>query len=224
MTSNEPTIEPKIGPTIGPAIGRRVALLLTLSAVVFAAGCSLTRPAPVKQTYLLDPVLPAPVATMQAGTLRMGTVNVAAPFRGRSFVVRSSEFVFDSDFYHEFFVPPGVMIADSTAQALVRGKAFTVVTRPGVVVDADWVLDGFVGALHADARDAARPAAALEITYFLSRDDGGASAPVWSRAYAKRVAFAMSSTDAYVTALNAALSEVLAELARDLTAVRLPAR
>jgi len=204
--------------------GRIATLILALSALVFAAGCSLTRPAPVKQTYLLDPALPAPAAKMQAGMLRMGTVNVSAAFRGRSFVVRGSEFKFDSDFYHEFFVPPGVMIADATAQALAQGKVFGVVTRPGVVVDADWILDGFVGALHADARDAAKPAAILEITYFLSRDDGGASAPVWSRAYAKRIAFATSSTDAYVTALNAALSEILAELARELAAVQLPAR
>ena len=215
---------PTIGRNVEPNRGRRATLVLALSAAMFVAGCSLTRPALVKQTYLLDPRLPAPAAKMQAGTLRMGTVNVAAPFRGRSFVVRDSEFVFDSDFYHEFFVAPGVMIADATAQALVRGKVFTVVTRPGVVVDADWVLDGFVGALHADARDAAKPAAVLEVTYFLSRDDGGASAPVWSRAYAKRIAFATSSTDAYVTALNTALSEILAELARDLAAVQLPTR
>lgn len=205
-------------------VGRVATLILALAAAVFVAGCGLNRPALVKQTYLLDPRLPAPAAKMQAGTLRIGTVNVAAPFRGRSFVVRDSEFAFDSDFYHEFFVAPGVMIADATAQALVRGKVYTVVTRPGVVVDADWVLDGFVGALHADARDAAKPAAVLEITYFLSRDDAGASAPVWSRAYARRVAFATSSTDAYVTALNAALSEILAELVRDLAAAPLPAK
>ena len=203
---------------------RRATLVMLLATAMFAAGCSLTRPAPVKQTYLLDPAFPAPVAKAQAGTMRVGTVNVAAPFRGRSFVVRNSEFAYDADFYHEFFVPPGVMIADATAQALLRSKAFTVVTRPGIVVDSNWVLDGFVGTLHADARDPAKPAAVLEITYFLSRDDGGASAPVWSRAYARRVAFAGSSTDAFVTALNGALSDILAELARDLAAAALPAK
>jgi cholesterol transport system auxiliary component len=204
--------------------GRSAALILALAAAALAAGCSLTRPAPVKQTYLLDPALPAPVAKAQPGTLRIGTVNVAAAFRGRSFVVRDSEFRFDSDFYHEFFVPPGVMIADTTARALAHGKVFSVVTRPGVVVDADWVLDGFVGTLHADARDAASPWAVLQVTYYLSRDDGGASAPVWSHAYYKRVAFAGSATDAYVTSLNGALSEILAELAQDLAAAQVPAR
>ncbi len=197
-------------------------LLCALLVALLGAGCSLTRPMPVKQSYLLDPALPPPVAKMQVGTLRVGTVNVGVAFRGRSFVVRDSEFRFDSDFYHEFFVPPGVMIADATAQALSRGKVFSVVTRPGAVTDADWVLDGFVGALNADARDANKPAAVLEITYFLSRDDGGVSSPVWSRAYAKRVAFPVSNTEAYVAALNSALSEILAELARDLAAVQLP--
>ncbi len=96
--------------------------------------------------------------------------------------------------------------------------------RPGVVVDADWVLDGFVGALYADARDAAKPVAVLQITYYLSRDDGGASAPVWSQAYVKRVAFSSSSTGAYVGALNTAFTEILAELTRDLAAVQLPAK
>ena len=209
---------------IGRNVGRRVALILALSASMLAAGCSLTRPAAIKQTYLLDPAFPAPVATMRTGTLRMGTVNVAAPFRGRSFVVRASEFVFESDFYHEYFVPPGIMIADATAQALARGRVFSVVTRPGVVVDAEWILDGFVASLHADARDSAKPAAVLEVTYFLSRDDGGASAPVWSRAYGRRVAFAGASTDAYVTAQNVALSDILAELTRDLAATPLPSR
>jgi len=207
-----------------PNASRSAALILMLAAAVVAAGCSLTRPSPVKQTYLLDPALPAPIAKAQPGTLRIGAVNVAAAFRGRSFVVRDTEFRFDSDFYHEFFVPPGVMLADSTARALARAKVFTVVTRPGVVVDADWVLDGFVGTLHADARDAASPAAVLQVTFYLSRDDGGASAPVWSHAYFKRVAFTGSNTDAYVTALNGAVSEVLADLAQDLAAAQLPAR
>lgn len=207
-----------------PHAGRSAALILALAGAVLAAGCSLTRPAPVKQTYLLEPALPAPVAKVQPGTLRIGAVNVAAAFRGRSFVVRDSEFRFDADFYHEFFVPPGVMLADSTARALTHAKVFGVVTRPGVVVDADWVLDGFVGTLHADARDAANPAAVLQMTFYLSRDDGGATAPVWSHAYFKRVAFTGSATEAYVTALNTALSEILAELAQDLAAAQLPAR
>ncbi|HQR11512.1 MAG TPA: ABC-type transport auxiliary lipoprotein family protein [Casimicrobiaceae bacterium] len=198
--------------------------IVALASLALAGGCSLTRPAPVKASYLLDPSWPAPVARTQPSSVRVGAITVAAPFRGRSFVVRDTDLRYDSDFYHEFFVPPAVIIGDATAQALVRGRVFADVTRPGVVVDSNWVLDGFVGALYGDARDMARPAAVLEITYFLSRDDAGSSTPVWTRAYQRRVAFTAGETSAYVAALNAALSEILAELAKDLAAAQLPAR
>jgi len=204
--------------------GFTAALIIALSSMALVAGCSFTRSAPVKDSYLLEPALPEPAAKAQPGSLRMGTVNVGAAFRGRSFVFREAEFKFDSDFYHEFFVPPGVMIADATARALGRAKVFADVTRPGVVVDATWVLDGFVGALYADARDAAKPEAVFQVTYYLSRDDGGASAPVWSKGYVKRVAFSSSNTGAYVGALNTAFTEILAELTRDLAAAQLPAQ
>ncbi len=203
---------------------RRAALIVALFAVAFAPGCSFTRPSLVKESYLLEPTLPDAAAKAKQASLRVGAVNVSAPFRGRSFVVRESEFKFDSDFYHEFFVPPGAMVADSTARALARGKVFADVTRPGVVVDADWVLDGFVGALYADARDAGKAEAVMQVTYYLSRDDGGSSAPVWSHAYIKRVAFTSASTGAYVGALNSAFSEILSDLARDLAAAELPAK
>jgi len=203
---------------------RRAVVIVALSAAALVAGCSFTRPAPVKESYLLEPALPEPAAGAKAASLRVGTVSVSAPFRGRSFVVRESEFKFESDFYREFFVPPGVMVAESTARALARGKVFADVTRPGVVVDTDWVLDAFVGALYADARDAGKAEAVMQVTYYLSRDDGGSSAPVWSHAYIKRVAFTSTNTGAYVSALNSAFSEILSDLIRDLAAAELPAK
>lgn len=203
---------------------RLAAAILALTSLALTTACSLTRSAPVKDSYLLDPTWPAQVAKSQPGSLRMGAVTVAAPFRGRSFVVRDSELRYETDFYHEFFVPPGVMIADATAQALARSKVFDVASRPGVAVDADWVLDGFVGALYGDGRNATNPVAVLQITYYVSRDDGGASSPVWSRTYAKRLPFTAGDTGAYVAALNAAFSEILGELTRDLAAISLPAQ
>ena len=48
------------------------------------AGCSaVTRPAPVRQTFLLEPKLPPAAAQPQPAALRVGAVNVAAPFRGK---------------------------------------------------------------------------------------------------------------------------------------------
>ena len=92
------------------------------------------------------------------------------------------------------------------------------------MVDPDWILDGFVESLYGDARDVAKPAAVLTITYYLRRGDADAGVPFWSKKYERRVPFTAGSAGAYVAALNGAFSDILAELARDLSAASLPAR
>ena len=63
----------------------------------------------------------------------MGTVTVAAPFRGRGFVVaREASLRYETDFYNEFFVPPATMIGELTGRALERAKVF-VLRRTGPV-------------------------------------------------------------------------------------------
>ena len=200
----------------------RAALVLATAVLALVAGCSFTRPPVVKDTYLLDPANPPVAAKAHPGSLRVGVVTVGAPFRGRNFVVRDSELKYESDFYREFFVPPGVMLADDTARALRVAQVFARVTRPGTSLDADWLLDGFAGALYADVRDPAKPSAVIQVTYYLSRDDGGATAPVWTKGYRKSAPYTSNGKDAYVDALNTAFAEILAELASDLAAVELP--
>jgi ABC-type uncharacterized transport system auxiliary subunit len=208
-----------------PILPRRGAALAAVAALALAlAGCQVTRTSPVKQTYLLDPPPPPVVAKAQPGTLRVDVVNVAAPYRGRAFVFRESDLRYETDFYNEFIVAPAANIAEITARGLQRAGAFSRVTAPGAPIDSDWLLEGFVSALYGDTRDLAKPAAEVVITYYLSRSEGGTGVPVWSREYARRVPLASASAPAYAAALNTAVGEIVAELARDLAAVQLPAK
>ena len=189
------------------------------------AGCSaITRPAPVRQTFLLDPPAPPAAAQPQQASVRVGSVNVAAPFRGKAFVYRTSELRFDTDFYVEFLVPPAAMLGEQTARALDRAKVFMRVAGPGAAADADWVLDGFASALYADTREAGKPAAELDVTYYLTRAGGLEQTPVWTREYRQRVPMRDASPLAYAESLNRAFGEIVAELARDLAAAQLPKR
>ncbi len=204
---------------------RRTFVLATgaAAAVAALASCSIVRTSPVKATFLLEPALPPPVARTQPGVVRVGTINVAAPYRGRSFVVRESELRFDADYYYEFLSPPGSIIGDATARALTAARVFGTVLPLGIPTESDWLLEGFVGAIYGDARVPAQSAAVLQITYYLSRTSVGTGTPFWNRAYEKRIAFDGGSSSRYVAALNTALAEVLAELSRDLAAATLPA-
>lgn len=190
--------------------------------VALAGGCSLSRPAPVKQAFLVAPAPPPAAATPHPATLRVGTVNVAAPFRGRAFVVRETEVKYEANYYAEFLVAPAAMIGEGTARALDAARVFARVVPPGAPPDGEYVLDGFVDALYGDLRAAGRPEAVLSITYYLSRADAPAPVPFWSKQYARRVAIAGAEPREFATALSSAFSEIAAELARDLADAPLP--
>lgn len=198
--------------------GHTACLLFSLALAVAATGCSLTRPSPVKNTFLLDPQAPAAAATAKPVTLRIGAFNVAAPYRDRAFVYRTAEVKYESDFYNEFFVPPGAMIAQSTTKALAGANVFARVVPVGTAPEqGDFMLEGFVTDLYADARQS--PAAAVVgISYYLSKT-AFPSAVVWSREYRERVPLAGSTPEALAQAWNEALGRVLAALVRDLSSI-----
>jgi len=196
--------------------------ILAVAVLGFAAGCS--RPPPIKGTFVLEPAMPPAAAKTHPGILRIGSVTVSAPYRGRQLVFRESELKFETDYYNEFLVAPGANIGEATARALAAAKVFASVVPTSVTLDPDFILDGFVGALYGDGRNMDKPDAVISITFFLRRQAGDLGVPVWSRTYVKRVPFATGSAGAYVTALNTGLSEILAELAKDLSAGAVPAR
>jgi cholesterol transport system auxiliary component len=201
-----------------------IPFVAVLAAVALAACSAVTRPAPVRQTFLLEPPLPQAVAQPQPGALRVGSINVAAPFRGKAFVYRMSDLRFETDFYVEFLVPPAAMLSEQTARALTRAMPFARIAGPGATADAEWVLDGFASALYADTREAGKPAAELAIAYYLTPAGGTEQAPVWSREYRRHAPMRDGSPVAYAEALNTAFGEIVAELARDLSTVQLPKR
>ncbi|MEP7182898.1 MAG: ABC-type transport auxiliary lipoprotein family protein [Betaproteobacteria bacterium] len=210
----------RVAMNVAPRLAARLAL--AAAAVALVAGCSLSRPAPVKAMFLLEPAAPPAAAKAQPATLRVGTVNVAAPFRGRAFVYRESELRYQSDFYAEFVVAPAAMIGELTARGLDGARVFVRVLPPGAPPDGDYVLDGFVSSLYGDGRDAGKPAAEVAVTYYLSRADIGNATPFWSKEYRRRVAVAGAAPEGYAAALSTAMGEILAELAKDLAAVSLP--
>ena len=213
------------------ALSLRATLLRMLTAAGFVAlavvvaSCSLSRPSPVKRMFLLEPKPPAVVAAApKPVSLRVGVVSVAAPFRGKAFVFRETDLRYESDFYDEFFTAPSIMFSDATAKALAASNVFSRVVPFGAVSDdGDYVLDGFVSELYADTRDAAAPAAVITVTYYLTRANFG-SAVMWSREYRQRAKVSGEGPDAVARGWNAALTAILADLARDLAAAELPGK
>jgi uncharacterized lipoprotein YmbA len=197
----------------------RVALAALLLSSLW--GCS--RPSPVKQTYLLQ----VPSATQAAtaprpSTLKVGTIAVAAPFRGKSMVYREGDLKYESDFYNEFFVAPSAMLTEGTATWLAGAGVFREVLPAAANADGDFVLEGFVSEFYGDYRDAAKPAAVLTGKFFLIDNSVFSGIPVWQAELKQRIALTSRSPDALAAGLNGAWSAMLGDLSRELAAAKLP--
>ena len=203
-------------------VRRAVGALALIAFAAALASCSLSRQALVKHTFLLEPASPPMASVQKLASLRVGTVNVAAPYRGKAFVYRSDELKFEADFYSEFFVAPTAMLSEATARALASANVFRRTIPPGAADAGDYVLDGFASELYGDVRDAARPAAVIAITFYLSPANAITPNVIWSREYRQRAPVAAATPEALARAWNVALSTILADLARDLAAAELP--
>ena len=201
---------------------RMLSVVAVLAIAVALGACTLSRQAPVKRTFLLEPAPPPMASVQKLASLRVGLVNVAAPFRGKAFVYRQDELKFEADYYSEFFVAPAAMLSESTARALAAASVFRRTIPPGAADAGDYVLDGFASELYGDARDAAKPVAVVAITFYLSPAHAMTPNVIGSREYRQRAPAAEATPEALARAWNAALSTILADLARDLAAAELP--
>ena len=201
------------------SLPRRPARTLAVALLCGAlAACSLTRSPPVKETYLLEPAMPPAVARTQSLSVRVSTVNVAAPYRGRQFIYRIDPLRYETDYYSEFLVAPAAMLTEQTVRALSASRAFNRVVPPGSGADADVELEGFASTLLADAKKPGEPSSAeLAITYYATSVGGGGT-PGWSKEYRRQVPLAQQTPAAFAAALNSAFGDILAELTRDLSA------
>jgi len=201
---------------------RWIRIAVAAALAVSLVACGLSRPAAVKQTFLLQsPTATAPAATTpRASTLKIGAVAVAAPFRGKSLVYRQEELKYESDFYNEFFVPPGAMLSDGLSAYLSTAGVYKDVLPASANADGDFVLEGFVSELYGDNRVASKPAAVLTARFFLIDNRRPGGVPVWQTEFKQRVALPNTSAEALVTGLNTAWSAILRDLARELAALK----
>ena len=194
--------------------------LLGLTALL-AAGCNFNKPYPAKLSYIVAATRPeAPPDARTGALLQIHTLRMDAAFEGKAFIYRLGELQYESDFYHEFLVPPRLLLTEQVRQWLGASGLFRAVLDPASKAEATLDLEGNVHALYADFRDKSAPKAVLAMEFFLMKPES--AGPVFHKIYRENAALEGKGPGALAKGWSSALSRILAALERDLASIPLP--
>jgi cholesterol transport system auxiliary component len=189
-----------------------------LALLCFLTGCfNFNKAYPEKHYFVLSvsrgkrPSLPTSNALLKIQRFR-----VSPRFEGKSFVYRKGKLNYESDFYNEFFIPPGLMVTEEIEKWLAESGLFKYVMGFSRPVEPTFKLEGAVNALYGDYSDTGAPKAVLEIQFFLVRNLSSGPVIVFGKMYHKEILLKGHSPNALVTGWDLALKQILTELETNL--------
>ena len=198
------------------SLGRAAVGLAAVALLV--AGClgGLQRSAPQQERYALAPQRDGDGVGPGRGGLYIERVEVSPLFEREGFVYRVGANRYESDFYRQFFVPPGSMVRESLRAWLAASMLFDPVDA-GRAGGASWRLASRVDELYADLREPASPRAIVAIAFEL-RPAPPHGEIAFAKAYAASEAAHDDSPAALADAWSRALARVYGALEGDLRA------
>ena len=203
----------------------RRAVLLVLAVATLGGCLNLSRRYAEKTYFVLDAERPS---TSEAGvadasdaaegrrssTLAVRPFRVAPGFESRKLVYRTGEMSFESDFYNEYFLPAGAQVTQATRDWLGRAGLFSGVLGEGSLVDADYVLEGSLRALHGDFSGGGGPTAVVALQVFLLRNSDRGAEILLQKDFEARESISSRAPEDLVIGLGDGLSAILSDLER----------
>ena len=191
--------------------------------VIFCSGClSLEQKYPDKRYFVIE-IPSAGQASLAEGDriLLVSNLHISPRYAGTGFVYRTSETAYESDFYNQFLSSPGTMISEELRKGLAAASGFRYIIGPASELTANYVLEGSVNALYGDFRDLNKPAAVLEIEFFLRNENSANPGIALHKRYEKSIPIGHRSPDALAKGWDQALEAIVANLVADLDKAKL---
>ena len=198
---------------------RLSALILSL---VFIYGCSgLSKSYPERNFYMFDlPPVNVQYPRVSGAVAEISRFNISPGSDGKEFIYRRTEFDYESDFYNQFFRPPGSMLTEVTGRWLLQSGPFEDVFGAVTQADSNYFIEGNVVRLYGDFRSA--PAAVMEIQlvlleYTTDSNYEDNTKVVFAKNYSYEVPIASTAPKDLMQGWNTALGEILNAFLADLS-------
>jgi cholesterol transport system auxiliary component len=185
-----------------------------LALLCFLTGCfNFNKAYPEKHYFVLNVSRgKKPLLSTSNAFLKIQRFRVSPQFEGKAFVYRKGNLNYESDYYNEFFISPGLMITEEVKKWLAESGLFKYVMGSSSPVEPTFKLEGAVNALYGDYSDTEAPKAVLEIQFFLVRNLSSGPVIVFGKTYHEEILLKGHSPDALATGWNLALEHILTEL------------
>jgi cholesterol transport system auxiliary component len=203
---------------------RKLAAVLVLGLTLVAAGCGvLRREYPERQQFVLE-VTPPQIADPPAGAPVLGVsrFRTSPLLAGTSFVYRTGDQTFESDFYNVFWTPPAAMVANEAGRWLRASGIFSDVVDPTSLTPRAYALEGAIAELYGDYRTPGQPAAVMSLRFALMDIQGKEPKVVFHKDYSVSHPIAAGTPSALAAGWNEELGEILAALESDVRATVRP--
>jgi cholesterol transport system auxiliary component len=197
---------------------RIASFLLLLSLISLTFGCvQLQRDIPPRNTYVISVSREAPQTPPNNGqVLAVRRLNVSHLLQGRSFVYRSGEMAYETDFYNGFLASPGPLLGDEVRRWLAASGLFARVTDGTGPILPDLQLEGTIAALYGDFRRDVQPAAVMTIEFALIDITTPRTQILHQKVYQQTIPISNRSPAELVRGWQEGLRAILVELEEDL--------
>ncbi len=181
-----------------------------------AAGC-MKRQYVERDTYALDVSRPGSTSSVETdAVLRVRTLRVSPRYEGKSFVYRSGDLSYQSDYYNQFFASPDIMITEEVRKWLEGSGLFRQVFDYTGQAEHTHVLEGEVTDLYGDFSRGTQPKAVMDIRFLLLHQTADRSKSLLQKHYRRELPLSIDTGEALVGAWNKALERILTDLENDL--------
>jgi cholesterol transport system auxiliary component len=181
-------------------------------------GCvNVDRLYPEKQFFVLNASRnEKPSASKSDAVLKIQKFHVASRFEGKGFVYRLGDLKYESDFYNEFLISPGVMITEEVNKWLKQSGLFQQVICSSSLIEPTFYLEGVVSVLYGDYRSNHSPEAILEVQFLLVRNVSARPVVVFAKTYRQEAALKEKSPAALAEGWSRSLEYILSQLEANL--------
>lgn len=193
-----------------------------LLAFIFVTGCTgLSKSYPERNFYMFDlPPVDVQYPRVKGAVAEISRFNVSPGSDGKEFIYRRTEYDYESDFYNQFFRPPGAMLTEVTGRWLQEAGPFEDVFGAVTQADTNYFIEGNVVRLYGDFRSSPKAVMEIQLVLLKYSTEGNYednTMVVFAKNYSSEVPIASATATSLMQGWNTALGDILNAYLADLS-------